>query len=328
MNPRELVDHIRSGPAKLVLEEPLRCRRRTRSNPCGFNEFLQALLSSETILTVMGSSHRELGISEDEWVLLVEALESNIKGIESLILKCEAGSRDFCPFQAIAEAVSNARSLRKLEIYLHGPLPRDPSGMIALANALREHTAWNHFAWLDSCDWLEARHGVSSVSPDFVLRVLPACSHLRHVTIQTKCASADAVTNLLQLQSATSLRLFLETDQWLAVTDEIRHGRCNVKKLTLIMLQTTRWEATEATKAIASAIRLDRNLKRLTLEMENDFTDEAGVVLAEVLTVNKNLRKITLNADPLLLSNHCPIKMNWVHPPMRHLVQCFASKLA
>jgi hypothetical protein len=48
MNPRELVDHIRSGPTKLVLGKPLRFRRRTRSNPCDFNEFLQALRSSET----------------------------------------------------------------------------------------------------------------------------------------------------------------------------------------------------------------------------------------------------------------------------------------
>jgi hypothetical protein len=43
MNPRELVDHIRSGPAWLVLilGIPLRFRRRTRSNPCDFNEFLE-----------------------------------------------------------------------------------------------------------------------------------------------------------------------------------------------------------------------------------------------------------------------------------------------
>jgi hypothetical protein len=49
MNPRELVDHILSGPAKLMLDEPLRFRRRTRSNPCDFNEFLEALRSVETI---------------------------------------------------------------------------------------------------------------------------------------------------------------------------------------------------------------------------------------------------------------------------------------
>jgi hypothetical protein len=40
---RELVDHIRSGPAELVLHAPLHFRLRTRSNPYDFNEFLRAL---------------------------------------------------------------------------------------------------------------------------------------------------------------------------------------------------------------------------------------------------------------------------------------------
>jgi hypothetical protein len=62
MNPRELVDHIRSSPAKLVLEEPLRFRRRKRSNPCDFNEFLQALQSGETIRSVKCGSRLRLDI--------------------------------------------------------------------------------------------------------------------------------------------------------------------------------------------------------------------------------------------------------------------------
>lgn len=46
------------------------------------------------------------------------------------------------------------------------------------------------------------------------------------------------------------------------------------------MVQIARSEATEATKALASAIRLDRSLEHLTLMMENGFTDEAGVALS------------------------------------------------
>jgi hypothetical protein len=105
--------------------------------------------------------------------------------------------------------------------------------------------------------------------------------------------------NLLQLRPATDLRLVLEMEQWLAVAEEIRRGRCNVQRLTLAMLQTTRSETTEAFKAVASAIRLDRNLKYLMLQMENGFTDEAGLVLAEALTVNKTLYKIKLTAEPV-----------------------------
>jgi hypothetical protein len=106
----------------------------------------------------------------------------------------------------------------------------------------------------------------------------------------------EAVKNLLQLHSAVDLRLVLETDKWLAVTDGIRRGLCNVRKLNLAMLQAARCKATEAAKAIARAIRLDSNLDHLLLRMENGFTDEPGVALAEALTVNKTVRMISLSA--------------------------------
>jgi hypothetical protein len=54
-------------------------------------------------------------------------------------------------------------------------------------------------------------------------------------------------------------------------------------------------DSTEVVKAVASAIRLDQNLEHLSLQKENGFKDEAGVVLAEALTVNQTLRKIELD---------------------------------
>jgi hypothetical protein len=112
------------------------------------------------------------------------------------------------------------------------------------------------------------------------------------VLILTKCASTDAVKNLLHLQSATDLYLRLGKEYLLAVADEIRRGRCNVQRLTICM-QGTIFEVTEAVKAVASAIRLDQNLERLYLRMS--FSDEAGVALVEALTVNTTLRKIDLS---------------------------------
>jgi hypothetical protein len=88
----------------------------------------------------------------------------------------------------------------------------------------------------------------------------------------------------------------VNTEHWLAVADEVRLGRCHVQTLILGMLQGASSEASEAVKALASAIQLDRNLEHLTLIMENGYTDEAGVALAEALTVNKTLRKINLSA--------------------------------
>jgi hypothetical protein len=105
MNPRELVDHIRSGPAELDLQEPLQFHRQSCSNPCDFNEFLQALQSSETIRTVRCSSQSTLIITEDEWVLLVKTL-GRIKDIHLLTFYCMPASRGFYPFQAFADAVN------------------------------------------------------------------------------------------------------------------------------------------------------------------------------------------------------------------------------
>jgi hypothetical protein len=117
MNSLELVDHIRSGPAELELYRTLRFRRRTffngRFNPCDFDELLHALQSSETIRDVFCGTQQTLDISEDEWVFLVKAT-GRIRDIQSLRLCCRAGSREFCPFQPVADAVKNARSLHKL----------------------------------------------------------------------------------------------------------------------------------------------------------------------------------------------------------------------
>jgi hypothetical protein len=298
MNPRELVDHICSGPVELELYELPRFRRRTRSNPCDFNEFLQALQSSETIRTVRCKSQTNLGITEDKWVLLVKTL-GRIQDIQHLKFYCAHGSRDFHPFQAVADGVCNAQSLCKLDVVLErGSFPRDPSGMIALANALREHTTLQRFFWLEYGSRIEV---AQNTVIDPVLRALPACPHLRKVIIVTKCASADAIKNLLvQLHSATDLRLVMEKENWLAVANEIRHGRCNVQRLHLAMPTVTISEATEAVKAVASAIQLDQNLEHLTLVVENGFTDEMGVALAEALTVNTTLRNFHLSAAPVL----------------------------
>jgi hypothetical protein len=106
---------------------------------------------------------------------------------------------------------------------------------------------------------------------------------------------AYAMKNLLQLGPTTDLVLGLYTDHWPAAANGILQGRCNSKHLNLDTLQGTSLEDTEAVKAIAGAIRLDRSLERLGLQIMNNFTDEAAVALAEALTANKTLRKITLS---------------------------------
>ena len=297
---RKLIDHVRSGPVEIVLDKPLGFP----FDPCDFKDFLQDLQSNETITTVTCASQLQLRVSEDRWLRLVMTLGS-IKGIEHLTLRCTHGSCYFHPFRAIAEAVNNAHSLRKLEISQYARFfPKDPSGMIALASALRDHSTLQEFIWTDLCSRLET---VQITALDPVLRALPACPHLQKVTIMTKYASSNATKQLLKLRPATDLRLVLAREDWLAVTNEIRQGRCNVQRLTLSMVQCPRSEATEAVKAAASAIRLDQNLKHLTLQIESGFTDEAGTALAETLTVNKTLRKVRLFVKPVYASRNAHI---------------------
>lgn len=110
--------------------------------------------------------------------------------------------------------------------------PNDPSGMIALASAIRQHTTLQEFIWTDSM--FMGAVATQGITIDPLLRALPACPHLREVTILTKCASADAIKSLLQVRPATTLCLVLQTtEHWLAVIDEVRLSRCHVKNLIL-----------------------------------------------------------------------------------------------
>mgnify|MGYP000568132470 CR=1 FL=1 len=183
MDSRELVGHIRSGPAELDVWSPLRFRRRTRLNgsfnPCDFDVLLQALQWSETIQDIRCGRQQTLGITEEEWAFRVE-VTGRIRGIKNLTFSCSAGSREFCPFQTVADALNNARSLRKLEINLRergGNFPEDSSGLTAFTNALREHTVLREFTWVDYFPWLQA--APVDLSPDLILRSLPACPQLR-----------------------------------------------------------------------------------------------------------------------------------------------------
>jgi hypothetical protein len=291
MNPRELVDHIRSGPTELMLGEPFRFNHQTCSDPCDLNEFLRALQSSETILAVTCKLQRILQLGSDEWVLLVKSI-GRIKCIDSLTLWLDADSHNFHAFQAVADAVNSAHSLRSLRLFVRGETsPRDFPRVSALANALREHTGLRNFLWIEI---ITQRDAVQITALDHMFRVLPACPHLQNVTIKTQCASAGAIKNLLQLQQGTKLSLEVKRDNWLVATEAIRQGTCNVQRLGLFLSKGAPFEANEAVQAVASAIQLDHNLKILSLRMVDRFTDEAGVALAEALAVNTTLRKIIL----------------------------------
>jgi hypothetical protein len=154
------------------------------------------------------ASHRELGITEDQWVLLIDTL-GNILDIQHLEFDGVPGSRNFRPFQAFADAVNNAHSLREVVISLDGEtFPRDSSGLTALANALREHTALEKFIFFEWCPLLEV---AQSTALDPLILALSACPHLQDVFVMAKFASSDAVKKLLQLGAGHSIAFSTDT---------------------------------------------------------------------------------------------------------------------
>jgi hypothetical protein len=239
-----------------------------------------------------------LSITEEEWVHLVKTLGS-IKGIQRLNLLCTHGSHNFHPLQGVADAVNNAQSLLTLQFLALRHV--DQSGIVALADALRQHPALERFI---GNDFRSVQKAQQDTSLDPVLQALLACPHLCKVAIRTKCASADALRNLLHSPRLADLNLVLTLEEhWLVVAGEIQRGHCDLQNLTLTLamlqrapgsetIETATETATVAVKAIASAIRQDHNLLTLVLEVKNGLTDEAGVTLAEALTVNKTLQKV------------------------------------
>jgi hypothetical protein len=67
-------------------------------------------------------------------------------------------------------------------------------------------------------------------------------------------ASIDAKEESASAVQATDVCLILETEQWLAVADEIRQGRCNVQTLTPCMVSK---DNIHATKAVTEAALSD-----------------------------------------------------------------------
>jgi hypothetical protein len=169
-----------------------------------------------------------------------------IAGIQNLMFHVsllDHASRDFHPFQAIADAVNSAHSLRTLHIRTWGDIGfRDPAG---IANALREHSFLNNFDWLDFGCLMAAHQGTMGMDP--VLRALPACTNLLKVSIITRSASADGFLYLLQLRSGKILHLTIDDpDHWMAVADEIQQGRCRVRGLVLSMYMLSSGETDTA----------------------------------------------------------------------------------
>jgi len=293
MTPQELRDHIQSGPEKLTLTFPLHFRRpRTFSNLCNFDNLLQALQSNQTIREVVCYSHVALSITESAWCRLVRALGS-ISGLKKLLVAWQNGSQAFHPLQAVARAVDNASSLRRLSILASGIEQSDPSGGLLLVQSLRQRGTLEYLCW-------SAEMQTTTRIPQLI--ATGAC--LRKVAIVNQNLTRDDVRCLSRSPNLNHLYLEGTVDSWLVIADEIRNGRFRPETMALIRTTaSSALETDDAIQAIIGALECDSSLRNLGICSITGFTDEMGVALAKALTVNTTLEKIYLkNKYPTL--NH------------------------
>jgi hypothetical protein len=295
MKPYELFDVIRSNPGELELQHTLRFRRRSRSNPCSFEDLLHALQSNASIHTVRCHGNVSLGITQQEWFLFVQAL-GTIPGLRQLSFLGQ-DVPNVPPVQAVADAVSSARLLRKLQIGEGVILFGSRAGFLALCNTIAssclvlEQVEWE--GKLRSTWDHEENRTANCLDPLFL--ALAACPRLKKVRIWTDAVNfvtAQAVGELLR--SPVLEYLDLKTTEWEAVAEQVgrQDSSCLVKTLKLSTLRCP----ASGLEAMARAVgrNCNRHLQSLTLRVGTGFTDTVGVALAQALQVNTTLQQVVL----------------------------------
>jgi hypothetical protein len=289
MQPQMLLDYIRGNPDELKLFETIRFRRRTRSNPCDFNDILQALKANSSIQTIICSRFFVSGISSAEWFRFVQTL-GRIVSLEELYFVCNSQ----VPALALADAISTSRSLRKLFFGHENTLVGDPADLEELVTASESfrHSTLEELVWMGGADRDESEQHV--VSFDAWLQALIPCPHLRTAKIFSERVPENSLRDLIRC--VTNLHLLATLDEWLVVVDEIRNHNTGLQELVLSShLSST--DTDTAIVGLAQAVKHDQHLQRLRLEMCNGYTDKAGVALAEAVQINTTLRLVDLDEN-------------------------------
>jgi hypothetical protein len=294
MKPSELFDLIRlNNPSELELKHTLRFRRRSRSNPCSFDDLIQALQSNESIRTVRCQGNVSLGITQEEWFLFVQTL-GTIPALRQLSFLGQ-DVPNVPPVQAVADAVGSARLLGTFQIGEGVILFGSRTGFEALCHNLGsccsdlEQVQWQG-KFRSTWEIRENRDTNNCLDPLF--RALAVCPRLRSVQIWTDAVNyvtPQAVRELLVCAPALQC-LDLKTTEWETVAEIIGKESCHIQTLKV---STLRCPGSGAV-ALARAVGQNRHLQSLTLRVGTGFTDALGVALAEALQVNTTLRELVL----------------------------------
>jgi hypothetical protein len=294
MKPYELFDLIRlNNTNELELKHTLRFRRRSRSNPCSFDDLIQALQSNESIRTVRCQGNVSLGITQEEWFLFVRTL-GTIPALRQLSFLGQ-DVPNVPPVQAVADAVGSARLLQKFQIGEGVILFGSKTGFEALCHNIGtccsdlEQVEWQG-KFRSTWEIRENRDTNNCLDPLFL--ALALCPRLRSVQILTDAVNyvtPQAVRELL-VRAPALQHLDLRTTEWEAVAEIIGQESCHIQTLKLSTLRCPGIGAL----SLARAVGQNRHLQSLTLRLGTGFTDDLGVALAQALQVNTSLKELIL----------------------------------
>jgi hypothetical protein len=301
MKPYELFDKIRlNNPSELELKHTLRFRRRSRSNPCSFDDLLQALQSNESIHTVRCQGDISLGITQEEWFLFVETL-GRIRGLRQLSFLGQ-NVPNVPPAQAVANAVGGARLLRTLQIGEGVIIFGSRAGFVDLC-----HNIGSCCLELEEVDWQgkfrstwdNRENPAANNCLDPLFRALALCPRLKRIRVWTDAVNyvtPQAVRELLVRSPDDSPCnvlecLDLKTTEWEAIAEQLGKDSCRIIKT--LKLSTLRCPGSSAV-ALARAVGQNHHLESLTLQLGTGFTDAIGVALAQALQVNTTLQELVL----------------------------------
>ena len=294
MKPYELFDLIRlDDPEELELKHTLRFRRRSRSNPCSFDDLIQALQSNESIRTVRCQGNVSLGITQEEWFLFVQTL-GKIPALRQLSFLGQ-DVPNVPPVQAVADAVGSARLLRTFQIGEGVILFGSKTGFETLCYNISsccldlEQVEWQG-KFRSTWEIRENRDTNNCLDPLF--RALALCSRLRSVQIWTDAVNyvtPQAVRELL-LRAPVLQYLDLKTTEWEVVAEMFGQESCCIQTLKLSTLRCPG----SGGEALARAVGQNRHLQSLTLRVGTGFTDALGVALAQALQVNTTLKELVM----------------------------------
>lgn len=246
----------------LRLDAIVRFRRRTRSNPVSFQDFLQSLRDTKGIRTVFCYPSMFLGIRQDEWHQIVCTF-GQLENLSSLNFTFGYGGFIAISASALAETLERTSSIKKLvlseAVVMVGPV--EALQRLARAIAVSALTKFK-------CECL-FRLSERNPNPRQVIaeQGVALCTTLECLSLRDHMRQLSEEQTASMVLRLTSLKLLsLYTCHWRGV------GRAMVRNTTIRELKMTDHDVDpESFASFLTSLQRNQSLRGLTLALRQGF---------------------------------------------------------